>query len=71
MRGGINAAFHMYLKENMFNQLDKSSDWGHFPFTSPRRQARQRFFTLAQTPDGDALSFNGNSGISGDTGFAG
>ena len=44
---------------------------GCFPLTSPRRQTRQRLFTLPILPAGDVLSINGNSGNAGDTGFAG
>ena len=42
-----------------------------FPFSSPRRQTRQPLFTLPQSPAGDELSINGNTGNAGDTGFAG
>ena len=38
-----------------------TDDLWHFPFTSPR----QRFFTLPQSPAGDAPSINGNRGIAG------
>ena len=47
--------------------------YGRFPFTSPRRQhrrqTRQRLFTLLESPAGDVLSINGNSGNAGDSGF--
>ena len=44
---------------------------GRFPFRQHRRQTRQRLFTLPQSPDDDPHSINGNTGKSGDTGFAG
>ena len=42
-----------------------------FPFTSPRRQTRQRLFTLPQSPAGDVLSISGKQCNAGDTGFVG